>query len=127
MLFTGCEYGDKFLNCRASGCYNEQYRRDCCSTCGLAPPPVLRTTPPTTPAPITRPPITRPLPRKTTRKPILVTRRTRPTTKRAPVWLPKRTTRAPPRMTDKPIPRLTTSNVITGRCLSAFISGIYRF
>ena len=72
--FTACEYGDKFLNCRRSGCWDPGYARDCCSTCGLAPPPVIRPvdpvttrTPPTFRPPTSRPQTSRP---QTNRPPV---------------------------------------------------------
>ncbi|XP_060559597.1 uncharacterized protein LOC132719762 [Ruditapes philippinarum] len=95
----GCEYGDKFLNCRASGCFDTSYARDCCSTCGLAPHPVIKALTTTARPPVTRKPWT---PRPTTSKPW--SPRPVPTTRQP--WTPR-----PIPTTRKPwTPRPTPSN-----------------
>ncbi|XP_053385079.1 uncharacterized protein LOC128550301 [Mercenaria mercenaria] len=100
----GCEFGDKFLNCRASSCFDKKYARDCCSTCGIAPHPVIKSIATTT---TLRPPATRKpwTPKPTTRKPW--TRR--PTTRKPWTPQPRPTTRKP--WTQRPTPAKTWTHV----------------
>lgn len=106
----GCEYGDKFLDCNKRFCGSSSYARDCCSTCGMAPPPVIK--------PVTTTPRLPPAPRPRPRPRITTTPTVRRTTTRPPVAKP---TRPPRKRTTPKRPAQTQSNMIpsgkSGYCL----------